>query len=351
MTAAHAHTGPISDERPRTAVATTNETQSDIGLMSDKEFERAFQAVELRKKRVARILESFLIEGKHYGNPDVGNGRKAFQKPILYQAGAEELRSIFGWTPVEMAPPVIESSAEFVSVRVTIGIEDRNGRIIAIRGGACTSKEKRFKRRDGKGFTYEDARETLHDCVAMAEKRAGNLGTRAAAGLTGYLGAEDDEENTQEAEQDNRPLTPWTEPEKARVFDAARAKGMTRGNLKQLTLDTLGRAEVGAGQEVDQLIAAIAQWTKPAPATAAGKTDETPAATNQTDVAAPETPAAAAPPAAEDFQDDRDLIEEPAKATPAGSLSHKVPKPGAVQDALGLNDQTRRESKDALRNG
>jgi hypothetical protein len=57
---------------------------------------------------------------------------------------------------------------------------------------------------------------------------------------------------------------------------------------------------------------------------------------------AAEAASAAEPAKADDFQDDRDLVEEPQRGTPAGSLSHRVPKPGRIQDALELNDQPKR---------
>jgi len=63
-----------------------------------------------------------------------------------------------------------------------------------------------------------------------------------------------------------------------------------------------------------------------------------------------EPPASAAD---EEYIDDRDLIEEPTKANPPGSLRHDVPKPGKVEDALGLplKDQPKRPNRDALREG
>jgi len=62
-----------------------------------------------------------------------------------------------------------------------------------------------------------------------------------------------------------------------------------------------------------------------------------------------ETPAPAKP-IDDDLAFDQQLVEEEKKGAPPGSLSHRVPKGGAVQDALGLNDQPKR-GRDALREG
>lgn len=253
----------LSSRRAPSLTATDIGRSLDLGEMTDEEFNNAVQTMERRTVRVKRIMETFLVVDVHYGNPKNEEGRKAFKKPILYQTGAQHLRGIFGYTPVYVLDPEVTLTAEFVSVRVTIALRDRNGRLSAPRSGVCTSHEKRFHKYNGKGFTWKDAREVYHDCMAMAEKRASGLSTIETLGLGGHFEVED--------KKDDGVLEKWTPAEKSRVVDAAKAKGITtRGAFRQLLLDTLGREQVGSGEDVEKLLKAIAEWKGSTPPNGGG---------------------------------------------------------------------------------
>jgi hypothetical protein len=165
---------------------------------------------------------------------------------------------------VEPYESIVETS-EYVSVTVYRTIVDRSGNEGGRVAASCTTKEKRFKRRDGKGYVFDDAREVLHDCRQMAEKRAEVLLVRGALGLTAFLAAED--EMDEALQQPEKPLVPWSEDEKRRVYAAAADKGIGKRQFATLVQETLGRPTVGTGPDVVAMLAAIAEWKPPVTAT------------------------------------------------------------------------------------
>lgn len=246
----------------------------DLGSLSDQQFESALARIETRKVRMQRILESFLVPDAHFGKPP------GIKKPILYRAGADELASAFRLEIVTdpAKPDVVIAESDFASVTVHRAILDGAGRFVARTTASCTSKEKRFKRADGTGFVYADARETLNDLHAMAEKRAMVRLTVSALGLAAWLAAE--EEMSESLEEKEQPLAPWTEEEKASVYAAAKAKGIGKKTFLALIQETLGRDKVGSGDDVVQLLAAIKKWEKPRAAGDEKNAPETPPVEN-----------------------------------------------------------------------
>lgn len=250
----------IAHHEPRTTTVARPADSHDLGSLSEQQFETALARIETRKVRMQRILDSFLVPEAHFGKPP------GMKKPILYRAGADELASAFRLEIVTdpAHPDVVIAEQDFASVTVHRGVLDGAGRFVARTTASCTSKEKRFKRADGTGFVYGDARETLNDLHAMAEKRAMVRLTVSALGLAAWLSAE--EEMADSLEEKEKPLSPWTDEEKRAVYKAAADKGLGKKAFLALVQSTLGRDKVGTGDDVVRLYAAIAAWEKPAPA-------------------------------------------------------------------------------------
>ena len=201
-------------EREAMSLALVGNRRFDIADLDDEEFQAGLDKLRRRQERMQQILETSLIEDVHYGNPKVGTGanaKRAFQKPMLYQAGAEELQKLFRFSVRPIKPNDIIATEDFVSVTVTLGCYDLGGNLLSVRSGSCTSVEGRFKRRDGKGFTYRDAREILHPCAAMAEKRAHSFAVRAATGATGFFAAEEEMAEALAETDEPEALPPLTE--------------------------------------------------------------------------------------------------------------------------------------------
>lgn len=251
----------LEHQREATSIALANRPGFDVALIPEEEFARGLERIRTRQVRLQRILDTVLVPEVHYGNPSIGNGRTAFKKPMLYQAGAEELRNFFRLHMQHVDPPVIVEREEYASVTVTLGIFDNAGRLLCVRTGNCNTREKRFERNDKKGFTYADAREMVHQCLAMAEKRAGTLGTREATGATGFFSAEEelDKALAGEAPAAAEPV-PMTEGEKATLYAEAAKVGIKKAaEFKAFVQETLGRGFIGTGADVDALLAAIEQ--------------------------------------------------------------------------------------------
>lgn len=166
----------------------------DVANLSDEEFARGLERIQLRQRRMRQILDQVLIAEVHYGNPN-----NAFPQPILYKAGAEELRGFFKISLRRVDEQRVVTR-EYVEIVVRLGAYDHTGRLLAERSAACNTMEKRFQRRNGKGYTYVDAREALHDCVAMAEKRAGTLLTLEVTGASGFFANREEFESALAAE-------------------------------------------------------------------------------------------------------------------------------------------------------
>lgn len=337
-----------------TAVATIEKStalarpDADLGALTELEFEHALAKLETRKRRMDRILESYLVKTAHYGNPLTRSGTPVFQKPILYRAGADELAVTFGLeviSEVGREDEVIEGP-DYCSVTVRRAICDRTGRVIDRTVASCTTKEKRFKKTNGTGFTFDDAREALNDLHAMAEKRAKVRLVVTALGLGAWLAAEEEMEASLETAADEKPLTLWTDEEKRQVYDAANARGMSKRVFLALIQSTLGRDKVGTGADVQQLLAAIAAWEKPAPkAEPAAATPPTPTATPTTppaDVEYHETPTPA--PAA-------DAAQVFGAGNAGGVLPGEIELAQQQAGELPLGDAAPRRARNAIREG
>jgi hypothetical protein len=195
-----------------------------------------------------------LVENVHFGNP-----KNAFKHPILMQAGAEELRRLMRLTAREHDREIV-ATAEYCSCRVVIGIYGPTGAPLAVKEGACTSVEKRFARQDGGGFIYKDAREVLHNVIAMARKRAEVLATREASGATAFLAGEDEMEQAlaKAEEQKNPAERPWTVAQQDQVVNGMKAIGIrTKPEAIAFQRQALGDERYDAVEVFTQADAAI----------------------------------------------------------------------------------------------
>lgn len=249
-------------DRETTAIARLNERGKDLADLTDAEFQRGLERLKTVQTRMQLLLATALVEGAHFGNPKDDKGREAFKKPILFQAGAQELRRLMRLNLSRTRDDQIVSTEEYCEAVITLGIYDGTGRFIVERKGACNSREKRFKKFGGGGWIYDDAREVLHVVIAMAEKRAASLCTLEASGATAFLA---NGEEMEEGLADDKPITPWTDEEKKSVYERAGKKSIGRKQFSTLVMETLGRAEVGTGEDVARLFAAIDAYQAEAP--------------------------------------------------------------------------------------
>lgn len=255
--------GNIADRQQEDRLAAHTEIMAvktrDLASLSDLEFEKGLERVKTIQVRMQRILKETLTVDVHFGREKDSGGRPVFKKDRLKKAGAEEIRRIIKLTCKDVADPVIVADADACYVVVNRGIFDAYGNCLATARGACHTKEKRFKSRSG-GWTYTDPREELHNCVAMANKRTDSLLTAEASGATAFFSDGDD---MVDALEDEKQIKPWTDSEKTIVGEAAATKGMGRNTFAKVVRDTLGRSEVGTGDDVKKLLNAIAVWVKP----------------------------------------------------------------------------------------
>lgn len=286
QTTAEPMTAPVQgDRRAPVSVETRLEEQRnalvqqdailDLATMSEDDFNRALDRAGIARKRVERILESVLVPGAHFGNPE-NDGRKAFKHPVLYLAGAEALITMFRLQVYEVmekqretviVDPTLDAAGNiadpgFVSVTVCYGIAMGNGTIGGTTIANCNSREKRFRKFSGKEkWTYEDARETLHDCISIAIKRAVVRLVRGALGLTPWLATEEEMDAAAEREKKKLLADPWTKEDKTRVYAEARKYGIqTTEQFFKLRDHVLGRGEIGTGDDVARLLIAIPTW-------------------------------------------------------------------------------------------
>lgn len=253
----------VDQRREATTIAVMNSRGKDLAEMTDAEFDLGLVRLKTVQLRMHRVLDTALVDGAHYGNPKDKSGRDAFKKPMLYKAGAEELRRLMKLRLTRTKPDDVIATAEYVEARVTLGVVDAAGRFLCEKAGACSSKEKRFQKFGEKGgWIYDDAREVLHVVIAMAEKRAGSLVTLEASGATAFLS---NAEEMVESLEEDKPIIPWSDEEKQQCYDLAAKKSVGRKAFAKLVLDTLGRREVGTGDDVKQLLAAIEAFMPPAP--------------------------------------------------------------------------------------
>jgi hypothetical protein len=269
------HRGGMALEHQREAASHAMQARPgfDIAAIDDEEFGKGLEKIKLRQVRLQQILATVMIENVHYGNPKDRNGRPVFKTPMLYQAGAEELRTFFRLTLKHVEAPIIVSTKEYASVTVTLGIYDSAGRLLGQRSGNCNTMEKRFARNDGKGFIYADAREMEHNCLAMAEKRAGTLITREATGSTGFFAAEEEMDKALASE----PAEPWSELDKKMVYARANKVGIRSADeFAKFARETLGREDVSfiGSADVKPLLEAIDTKRKPSPPMPADRTSD-----------------------------------------------------------------------------
>lgn len=243
--------------------ALMNSPAKDLADLSDAEFNDGLRRLKLVQERMKKIIDTALIKDVHYGREKDRNGKDVFKKDRLKRAGAEELRRLMRFTVKDIAAPDTVITDDFVSVTVTCGLFDSFGRQVASWSSNCNTKEKRFRKYDGSGFTYSDPREALHDCISMARKRCSSHLTEEASGATGFFADGDD---MHAALDDDKVITPMTASEKTRIMEAAAKRGMGRSQLVALTIDELGRDEVASGDEVAQMLERIGRWEKPAKA-------------------------------------------------------------------------------------
>ena len=233
----------------------------DIAAIDEDEFGRGLERLKVRQRRMQRILDTVLIPGAHYGNPN-----NAWKKPRLFKAGAEELSNLFRFSPRLIGEPLIVCTPDFVSVTVRIALYDSRGHYLAEKGGNCNSLEKRFKARDGGKFTWTDPREALHDCYSMAEKRAFVAAVLGASGAEAFFAngerlekalaaeAEDMEDQAEEGEGNRKQAT---KEEVRELMFKARDRGIeTREQWVEFVERTLGRRFVSAG-DLDKMKAAV----------------------------------------------------------------------------------------------
>lgn len=226
-------------DREAAGLALANRPGVGLATMSEEEFEAGLVKLRTLQVRIQRILTEALIEDVHFGNPKDKQDRPVFPKPILYQAGAEELRRL-----LRMQARVLEQEttvdAGFVSVTTSVGVFSSTGELLAQKVGNCNSLEKRFERRDKKGWTYQDPREVLHGCLTMSVKRATVLATREAAGATGFFAA--GEELTEALAEQEDPMDQLaTKEEQAALGAKAKDIGIrTRPELLNLIREAIG---------------------------------------------------------------------------------------------------------------
>lgn len=212
----------LATDRTREAatLAIARQPGFDLAAVDEQEFEAGLVRLRTRQARMAKILNTVLVAGAHYGNPN-----KAFNKPRLLKAGAEELATLFRLSVRLMVEPVTTTAADYVAVTVRLGVYDSRGHFLTERTGHCNSLEKRFARKNGAGYTWRDAREALHDCHTMAEKRAFVALVLAATGADAFFSAEEAMEQALTAEGDRQAET---------AKKAAEGPAATKEELREL---------------------------------------------------------------------------------------------------------------------
>lgn len=246
--------------------ALLNRSGFDIANLSEDQFEQGLAKIKLRQERMVRVIAELLRDGIHYGNPVVidrktgepvmvgGKPKLAFDKPILLNPGASELRNFFRVECHQRAEPqILAFSKDLVSVLVEIGAYDSVGRLLGTAVGACTSAEPRFR--------FGDPREKINDIIKQAFKRAANQVTAQVTGADAFFVSEAELERVVdegEEEQKAEAGPPWTEEEKTQVYGRAHAKGIRKSRqFAELVDRVLGREYIATGEDVKKLLAEI----------------------------------------------------------------------------------------------
>lgn len=225
----------LEHTREQASLRLMEQKSYDIADIPEEVFAAGLERIQRRQERLQRIIGTVLIKGAHYGNPN-----NAFKKPILYKAGAEELRETFRLKAKTLAEDA-QITADFVSVTVTVGIFDLAGRQVAEETANCNSLEPRFRKFDKSGPTFADSRETVDNCTAMALKRARSRATMAACGASAFFANEDDMDAGLEARAKGEEAERWSDEARKKFMDDARAAGVkSRRDLEALITKALG---------------------------------------------------------------------------------------------------------------
>lgn len=264
----------MQEQRRAATVAMLEAPGKSLADLTDQEFEAGLRRVEKARERMNRILSTALQPKHHYDNP-----RNSFSAPILLKAGAEELRRLIRLRIRRVADPSIEATEDWVSVTVHLGIFDEMNRMIAERSANCNTREKRFRNKNG-DWTYRDAREMVHQCLAMAEKRASVDLTEEAASATAFFQTE---AALVAGIEDGEAVAGASPDDKRRIKDAARSKRLTRDLLFELIVGATGRPIAEgesepfvAADEVRMVLDAIEAWEprRPTPQAAPSVEDQ-----------------------------------------------------------------------------
>jgi hypothetical protein len=252
----------LQEKRRNYSVALLEEPAKTLPDLTDAEFNNGMDRITRGQERMQKILATVLKPKVHFDNPN-----NAFQSPILLKAGAEELRRLMRVRVRRIAEPQVEATTDWVSVTVHLGIYDEMNRLIAERTANCNTLEKRFRNRKGE-WTYRDPREMVHQCLAMAEKRAAIDLTEEASGATGFFQTE---QALIDGIEDGAAEVGCSEADKKRMKDAAVAKRMTKEDFYGTIVGATGRP-MGEGSvpfvtadEVQDVLDAIEQWQPRAP--------------------------------------------------------------------------------------
>ncbi len=268
----------IDRARETATRALANRPGFDLATLTEEEFEDGLARIRRRQARMQRIHAEVLVPDVHFGD-----AKGKFKTRRLFKAGAEELMSLWRLAPRLAAAPDIQAGPDLVSVTVRIGLYDSRGHFLLERSANCNSFERRFKRADKKigGWTYDDPREVLHDCIAMAEKRAIVSAVLAATGADGMFSngeamaqaIEVREQDAAAGEAKAAEIPPATREQLAPLYKLAHKCGLTdRDAFAAFVVETLGVSFVGA-DDIPVLTAAL----EARKAREAAKTTEAPA--------------------------------------------------------------------------
>lgn len=256
--AAHA----MDDERwARSQQILAERAQRQLAEMSDDEFERQVALMKTARERIERVIRELFIPGKHFGNPELSGGGRAFQKDICYQGGADVIQQVFRLTVRMIGEPIVVADEKWCSVTIRAGIYNQFGGELGQTIASCNTLEARFYKGNGNTPTWKrDPREKLNDCQAMALKRAAVRLSLAVTGGSAFFVSD-------EALAEALEVEPCSAEEREQIRNAAIAKGMKSAQFWELALAVTGRERqkdetfpLIASEEVPEVLRAIAEW-------------------------------------------------------------------------------------------
>lgn len=241
-------TSLLDARREKVSMAIANaDAGHDLALLDDEHFAKKLELDRRRQARIQEVIDNRLVDKVHYGTvPGV-------RKPFLWAPGAEVFRDLYRYTAQVMERSTTETE-DYVSASVTVGIFGPSGLLLCTRAGNCNTREKRFQAKGGdeKGerWIYKDAREQVHNCLAMAEKRASVLATREACGASGHFAYPEEMEKELGREGTTSDEAPLTSTEvKALRWDAFTLLGIKPGEPWAALWREAITAEVFDGRE------------------------------------------------------------------------------------------------------